>query len=71
MAELKQELTNKDLKLMFNVSKMTIYNWRKKGLKYFMISGNGLNDPVRYKLQDVEEFAKETGREIVNPIYVP
>lgn len=69
--ELKQELTTRDLKAMFGVSRSTIYNWRKKGLQFFKIKGNGLSDPVRYHLNDVEAFAKDTDKAIINPIYVP
>ena len=80
MAELKQELTNRDLKIMLNVTRTTIYYWRKnkknkkgetvrEGLKHYKLSGNGLSDPVRYRLEDVLEFCKKNGKEVVNPIY--
>ena len=81
MAELKKELTNRDLKQMFDITKTTIYNWRRditdtngnmisKGLKFFKLAGNGLNDPVRYRLSDVEQFCKDTGKAIINPVYL-
>lgn len=71
MTKLKKELTNRDLKRMFDVTKTTIYNWRKKGLQFYKVAGNGLNDPVRYNLADVEAFSQEHGKAIINPVYVP
>lgn len=81
MAELKQVLTNRDMKSMFDITKTTIYNWRrdvtdeegnvtKKGLPFFKLAGNGLSDPVRYRLADVEQFCKDTGRAIINPVFL-
>ncbi len=69
MSELEQELTTEDLIIMFGVSKTTIYAWRKKGLKHYELSGNGLLNPVRYALQEVKKFAEENGKEIINDIY--
>lgn len=69
MPELKQELTNRDLKRMFDVTKTTIYNWRKQGLKFYKLGGNGLSDPVRYHLNDVREFAHENGKIISIEIF--
>lgn len=69
--QLKQELTMKDLKLMFNRTKTTIYVWRKRhGLPFFRLSGNALSDPVRYRVEEVQKWAQEHGKDIINPVYV-
>lgn len=69
MPELKQELTNRDLKKMFGVTKTSIYNWRKQGLEFYKLGGNGLSDPVRYRLEDVRRFAHENGKIILVEIF--
>jgi len=63
VAELKQELTTLDLCKMFNVSRQTIFNWRRKGLEYYKLGGNGLNDPTRYALDSVINFTKGIDKE--------
>ncbi len=70
MAELKRELTTMDLCKMFDVSRQSIFNWRKKGLKYYKLGGNGLSDPTRYALDTVKKFAETEGKIIVNEIFL-
>lgn len=70
MAELKRELTTRDLEKMFDVSRQSIFNWRKCGLPYYKLGGNGLSDPTRYALDKVETFADDQGKVIVNKIYL-
>lgn len=70
MAELKQELTTLDLCKMFSVSRQSIFNWRKKGLEYYKLGGNGLSDPTRYNLDAVKKFAEEQNKPISNEIYM-
>ena len=67
--ELKQELTTKDLARMFGVTRQSIFNWRKIGLEFYKIGGNGLADPTRYSLDPVLDFAKSKGKVVVNHIY--
>lgn len=76
MAELKKELTTMDLCKMFDVSRQSIFNWRRRGedsskvlLEYYKLGGNGLSDPTRYNLETVRKFASDTGRIIVNEIF--
>ena len=69
MASLKQELTTRDLMRMFNVSRQSIFNWRKTGLPYYKLGGNGLSDPTRYSLTAVVEFASKSSKVIVNEIH--
>jgi len=69
MAEPKTELTTLDLCKMFGVTRTTIYNWRRKGLPYYKLGGNGLSDPTRYELDASVAFAKEIGREPINTIF--
>ena len=69
MAQPKQELTTMDLCKMFGVSRTSIFNWRKKGLAFYKLGGNGLSDPTRYALPAVKKFAEETGHSIVLDIY--
>jgi hypothetical protein len=70
MAEPKAELTTLDICKMYDVTRTSVYNWRKKGLPYYKLGGNGLSDPTRYALDKVTAFVKElTGRDVVNPIY--
>lgn len=78
MAELKQELTTMDLCRMFGVSRQSIFNWRKPDsedtskvvLPYYKLGGNGLSDPTRYSLDATRKYANESGRIIVNDIFV-
>lgn len=70
MAELKRELTTLDLCKMFSVSRQSIFNWRKKGLEYYKLGGNGLSDPTRYSLEAVKKFAEEQNKPISNEIYM-
>lgn len=70
MAEPKSELTTLDICKMYDVTRTTIYNWRKKGLPFYKLGGNGLSDPTRYALDKVHTFVKKTtGRDPVNQIY--
>jgi len=69
MAEPKQELTTMDLCKMFGVTRTTIYNWRKKGMPYYKLGGNGLSDPTRYSLLSSVDFAKGIGRDPINTIF--
>lgn len=69
MLEPKQELTTLDLCKMFGVTRTTIYDWRRKGLPYYKLGGNGLLDPVRYERQTAIDFAKGIGRSVVNEVF--
>lgn len=70
MAEPKTELTTLDICKMYDVTRTSVYNWRKKGLPYYKLGGNGLSDPTRYSLEAVTAFVKNlTGRDVVNQIY--
>lgn len=58
------ELTTRDLMNMFNVSRVTVYTWRRyKNLPYTRLSGNkcdGLNrdlSPVRFEIDKVLAWA--------------
>ena len=76
MATLKTELTTMDLTKMFDVSRQSIFNWRKNEegrptpLPYYKLGGNGLSDPTRYNLEAVKKWANESGRILVNEIFV-
>lgn len=73
MAELKRELTTMDLCKMFDVSRQSIFNWRRKerdALPYYKLGGNGLSDPTRYALDSVKKFADANSKVIVNEIYL-
>lgn len=70
MADLKLELTTRDLCKMFGVSRQSIFNWRTKGLEYYKLGGNGLSDPTRYRLDAVKRFAIENNKPIANEIYL-
>jgi len=70
MPEPKVELTTLDICKMYGVTRTSVYNWRKKGLEYYKLGGNGLSDPTRYALDRVVSFVKETtGRDPINQIF--
>jgi len=71
MAEEKQELTVRDICKMYDVTRATVYNWRKKGLPFYKLDGNGLSDPTRHGLEEIVSFVREKiGREPINKIYL-
>jgi len=58
---------------MFDVTRQSIFNWRKKEqacLPFYKLGGNGLSDPTRYSLDAVRKFAEASGKVIVNDIYL-
>jgi len=67
-----------DLCRIFDVSRQSIFNWRREDpenpnkavLPYYKLGGNGLSDPTRYSLDAVKKYTNETGRIIVNEIFV-
>lgn len=79
MPEPKTELTTLDICKMYDVTRTTVYNWRKgkktkegngPGLPFYKLGGNGLSDPTRYAADKVIEFVREQyGREPINQIY--
>lgn len=74
MADEKTELTTRDMAKMFDVSRQTIFNWRNKEsdpLKYYKLSGNGLHDPTRYRLDDAREFSAANSKPIICQIFIP
>lgn len=74
MAEEKKELTTRDMAKMFDVSRQSIFNWRRKKedpLKYYKLSGNGLHDPTRYRLKDAREFSVVHDKPIICQIFIP
>lgn len=70
MARLRQTLTTQDLVDMFCVCRATIYNWRDKGLPFYHLNGDGIKDPVRYKRDQVLDWAKTHDKDVVNDIYI-
>lgn len=74
MAKEKLELTTRDMAKMFDVSRQTIFNWRRKEadpLLYYKLSGNGLHDPTRYNLNDAKKFSSAHNKPIVCQIFIP
>lgn len=67
--EPKTELTCMDICKMFEVSRTTVFNWRKKGMASYTLPGNGLHDPVRWSREVVLEFTQSIGRTPINEVY--
>lgn len=66
----KVELTTNQLAYMFNVTYMTIYNWRNtKNLPYYHLPG-GAKPPVRYDEGLILNWAEAHGIPIQNEDYL-
>lgn len=62
---LEEYLTTAEVCDMFGITLMTCYNWRKNlGLPHYILSGEN-RSPIRYKLDEVMEWAKEHDKEIL------
>ena len=42
----------------YNISRMTLESWKKKGLKYYKI-GNSKTSMIKYKRQHLEDFMEK------------
>lgn len=63
--ELDKALTMADLAARFNVSLMTIHNWRvKQGLPALVMLNSGHRSAIRFILADVDAWAKENNHVI-------
>lgn len=54
MVEEKKYLTTNDVMKMFSVTRLTVTNWRKRGLKFKKIGSL-----VRFELEDINNFVEK------------
>lgn len=58
-------LTTDDITEMFNVSKMTIYLWRRNHDMPFITLPGGSRPPIRFLEEDIKKWAHEHNKEMV------
>jgi predicted DNA-binding transcriptional regulator AlpA len=58
-------ITTDDVTKIFNVSKMTIYLWRKNHDFPFITLPGGLRPPIRFVEADIKEWAQTHNKEMV------
>jgi len=63
------QLTTKQISMMFDITTMTIYNWRKEKKLPFTHLEGGVKPPVRYDEGAVLYWAEAHGIPIVNEKY--
>lgn len=63
MVEEKKYLTTNDVMKMFSVTRLTVNNWRKRGLKFKKIGSL-----VRFELEDINKFVEEENEKGVNNV---
>jgi len=51
-------LTKKQVCKNYNISHMTLENWKKKGLKFYKM-GNSKTSMIKYKRQHLEDFIEK------------